>query len=128
MREKEVQKIYFRELFGALAIYAVILFAAMSFGPGMASGWVRTVVLVSPMAGFLLAVWAVARQFGRIDEYIRQTSLENIALAAAITAGLTFTWGFMENAGYPRLSMFVVWPVMGTSWGMVALVRTWMAR
>ena len=56
------------------------------------------------------------------DFFIRKTTLEHIAIAAAITAGWTFTYGFLENAGYPRLSMFTVWPVMGAAWGLLAIV------
>ena len=47
-----------------------------------------------------------------------------MAIAAAVTAGWTFTYGFLENAGYPRLSMFIVWPVMGAVWGLLACIDT----
>jgi hypothetical protein len=29
----------------------------------------------------------------------------------------------MENAGYPRLSMFTVWMVMMSAWAIIAIVR-----
>ena len=32
-------------------------------------------------------------------------------VSAAITADLAFTCGFLENAGYRRLSMFTAWPL-----------------
>lgn len=124
MREREVAKIYLRELFGSLAVYSAILVAALRFGPPMQPGVWRVLVLTSPMLGFGLMIWAVVRQFRRIDEFIRQSSLENIAIAAAVTAGWTFTYGFLENAGYPRLSMFAVWPVMGATWGVIAIIRS----
>ncbi|MFP5394344.1 MAG: hypothetical protein ACLGI6_22860, partial [Gammaproteobacteria bacterium] len=77
---------------------------------------------------FALMIRAIARNLRRIDEYMRQTILENTTLAAAITAAATFTYGFLENAGFPRLSMFAVWPMLGGSWLVIALVRGWMAR
>ncbi len=123
MREREVAKVYLRELFASLAVYGALLVAALTFGPPMAPGVGRVLVLISPMLGFCLAVWAVARQFRRIDEFIRQSNLENIAIAAAVTAGWTFTYGFLENAGFPRLSMFTVWPVMGAIWGVLVIAR-----
>ena len=43
-----------------------------------------------------------------MDEYQRATYLETFAIGAAVTAGVTFTFGFLENAGFPRLSMFTV--------------------
>ncbi len=113
---------YYKEMMGALVLYAVTLVVALSVGQRMAPGPAQTALFVSPMLPFLLGVWAVARQIRRSDEFIRKTTLERLAIAAAVTAGWTFTYGFLENAGYPRLSMFVVWPVMGAVWGTLAIV------
>lgn len=123
MREKDAAKMYVRELWAAIALYAVILMLAIRFGRPMQDGLLRTVVLVSPMLGFGVALWAVVRHFGRMDEYIRRMQLENIAMAAALTAGLSFTYGFLETAGFPRLSMFSVWVTMGSAWGLINLFR-----
>ena len=40
--------------------------------------------------------------------------LENLSFAG--TAVLTFSYGFLEGLGYPRLSMFSVWPIMAVLW------------
>jgi hypothetical protein len=29
---------------------------------------------------------------------------------------LTFSYGFLEGLGYPRLSTFLVWPVLAVLW------------
>ncbi len=123
MHEQTISKMYLRELFGSIAIYAAILSAAIYFGKAMEPGLLRTLILVSPMLGFMLALWAVVRQMGRIDEFVRKTTLENLAMAAAITAGLSFTYGFLELAGYPKLSMFSVWCVLGGAWAAITFVR-----
>jgi hypothetical protein len=75
------------------------------------------------MIGFGLMIRAIARHVARIDEYQRLRLLEGIALAFAITGAVTFSYGFLETAGFPKLSMFSVWIVMGASWGLVCLVR-----
>ena len=121
--EKRVAKMYFRELMGALALYTLLLVAAITFGRPMTPGVLRTAVLLSPMIGFGAAIWAIVRQVQREDEYIRKRLLENIALAAAITAALTFSYGFLETAGYPKLSMFTVWCVLCGSVVVVQLIR-----
>ena len=128
MREKRLGRIYLRELASAIALYAVLLTAAMYFGKPMAHGALRTVILTTPMIGFGAAIWAIARHLWREDEYMRQRLMENIALAAAITAGLTFTYGFLELAGFPRLSMFTVWCVLCGTFGLVQLGRKLLAR
>ena len=112
---------YFRELGGALMLYLLVLVLALTVGKDMQPGVAQTALFVSPMIPFMLAVWAIVRQIRRSDEFIRKTTLEHIAIAAAVTAGWTFTYGFLENAGFPRLSMFTVWPVMGAAWGVLAI-------
>jgi hypothetical protein len=114
---------YLREFLVSAGVYALLLVAVHRWGPPMAPGLWRLLVLTSPMLGFFLVGWAVVRQFKRIDEFIRQLSLENVAIAAAVTASWTFTYGFLENAGYPRLSMFTVGPVMGATCGAIAIIR-----
>jgi len=128
LHEKRITKIYIRELMAALALYTVLLLAAIKFGRPMAPGALRTAILLSPMIGFGAGIWAIARQIRRADEYIRMRLLENVALGAAITAALTFSYGFLESAGFPRLSMFSVWGALCLSFGAVQLVRKLLER
>jgi hypothetical protein len=128
MYTQKVMKPYFREMSVALAAYILLLISSIYFGRPMNDGVLRTMVLASPIAGFGLMLVAIARHLRRIDEYLRQRLLETFALAAAITAGVTFTYGFLETAGFPRLSMFTVWPVMGVAWGVVDFVRCRLQR
>ncbi|MCC2974449.1 hypothetical protein [Massilia sp. IC2-476] len=128
MHEKRVGRAYMREMLGALVLYTVLLMAAIRWGRPMEEGLVRTLVLLSPMIGFGMALWAIARHFARVDEYIRRFLLESLALGAGITAGLTFTYGFLETAGFPRLSMFTVWCVLCGSTGIICVIRRWTER
>ena len=117
-------RLYFKELGAALVGYAIILGGALHLAPGLEPGVLRTAVYLSPMAAMLLAVWAIVRHYRRCDEYVRKSLLEIMSVSAGVTAGWTFTYGFMELAGYPRLSMFTVWPVMGAVWLVLALSRS----
>ena len=128
MFEKRIAKAYLRELFASLALYTVLLMAAIRWGRPMEEGVLRTLVLLSPMIGFCAALWVIVRHFARFDEYQRMRQLENVALGAAITAGLTFTYGFLETAGFPKLSMFTVWCMLCGSVVVVQLVRKLLDR
>ncbi|WP_426175367.1 hypothetical protein [Massilia sp. TWR1-2-2] len=125
--EKKVMRTYHRELALSFVVYAVLLFGANWLGRPMADGVLRTAVLLSPVIGFGLMIWTIARHVRRIDEFMRQSLLETFAIAAAITAAVTFSYGFLETAGFPRLSMFAVWPLMGASWMLVCLGR-WLLK
>jgi hypothetical protein len=128
MHETKVTFRYSLELSAALLFYIVILISSIRVGRAMSPGLARTLVEVSPMIPVLLTIWVIVRQFRRIDEYIRLKTLESLAIAAAVTAAWTFTYGFLENAGYPRLSMFSVWIVMGSVWALVSIIRCWTSR
>jgi energy-converting hydrogenase Eha subunit A len=123
MHEKRVARAYFVELMTSIVVYTVLLFAAIRYGRPMPEGWLRTLVLITPMIGFGLMIRAIVRHVARIDEYQRIRLLENIAVAAAMTLAATFTYGFMETAGFEKLSMFSVWLMMGASMAAVCLVR-----
>ena len=128
MHEKRVGRAYRNELWTAIAVYGVLLVASIRYGRPLADGLLRTAVLLSPMIGFGLMIRAIARHIARIDEYMRLRLLESFALAFGITAALTFSYGFLETAGYPRLSMFSVWMVMCASWGVANVVLVLRAR
>jgi hypothetical protein len=128
MHEKRVGRAYRSELLTAIVVYVVLLLASIRYGRPLDGGVLRTVVLLSPMIGFCLMIRAIARHVARIDEYQRLRMLESVALAFAITGAVTFSYGFLETAGFPKLSMFSVWIVMGASWGLVGLVRGMVAR
>jgi hypothetical protein len=123
MLERDARRRYNFELGGALVLYVVVLFSAIKIAKPMDPGAARTALLLAPMIPIGLVIWAIARQFRRMDEFVRLRSLESVSLAAAVTAGWTMTYGFLELAGFPRLSMFVVWPIMGAVWGIHACVR-----
>jgi hypothetical protein len=128
MLAREVNRRYLRELGGAMSLYGFVLVGAMHFGKPMPPGTARTLLLLTPVVPIGLAVWVIARQFGRMDEFVRLRSLESIAVAAAVTAACSLTYGFLELVGLPRLSMFWVWPVMGLSWAAYGAVRSLLSR
>jgi len=105
-----------------------VLVGSIHIGRPMEPGPARTLLLMSPAIPLLFAVWAIVRQFGRMDEFVRLRSLENFAIAAAVTACVSFTYGFLEGAGFPKLSMFWVWGLMGLTWGAVAGLRCLVSR
>ncbi len=123
MHTKKIFIRYFAEMSVAFLFYFVVLVAVHRYGFPMPKGTLKTLVLVSPMIPVLLTIWVIMRGIRRLDEYGRLQVLETIAITFGITAGCTFTYGFLENAGYPRLSMFMVWTFMGSVWAVVAILR-----
>ena len=123
MKLRQVRSRYQREMILSFVVYGALLVASIRYGRPMADGLLRTIVLLSPMVGFVGMIWANARHVSGIDEYQRKFLLETFALAAALTAALTFSYGFLETAGYPKISMFSVWMIICGAWGVVAIAR-----
>ena len=128
MKERDANRKYRLELLTAMIAYMVVLVGSINWAKGMDEGTARTLLLVTPVVPLMLAVWVIARHFGRMDEFVRLRSLEGLAIAAAVTAGLSFTYGFLESAGFPKVSMFWVWGVMGTTWALYTWLRCYFAR
>jgi hypothetical protein len=128
MKERETNQKYRLELFSAMAVYIAVLFGSNYLAKNMEHGVARTLLLSSPVIPLMLAIWAIARHFGRMDEFLRLRSLESLAVAAAVTAGLSVTYGFLESAGFPKVSAFWVWGVMGFVRGVHACLRCVLSR
>jgi hypothetical protein len=124
MLEKDANRRYRLEMGASLAIYIAVLHTSISYARPMPPGTLRTVLLLVPVIPALLGVWAVARHFRRMDEFVRLRSLESLGFAGAVTAVLAVTYGFLETAGFPKLSMFWVWMVIGLTWGFATLLRS----
>jgi hypothetical protein len=109
---------YYLEFGGALALYALVLIVSILVlrGNDVAPGAARTLIALTPMLPCGLACWAILRQMRRLDELQLRVQLEALGFAFAATAMLTFGYGFLENVGFPRVSLFVVWPLMGALW------------
>ena len=128
MKQKQVVSRYKREMTMSLVLYGVLLLCSIKFARPMPASLLRTVLLASPMLGFLCAIWAIARHLNGIDEYQRKFVLETWAIAAALTAAVTFSYGFLETAGFPRISMFAVWGIMCGAWALVCAGRLVLQR
>lgn len=110
-------KRYLVEFGASLALYILLLIVSLRLlAQGVQPQGARIAVSLLPMLAAVPLCAAVVRQLGRIDELQRKIQLEALALAFTGTALLTFGYGFLENAGLPRLTMFAVWPLMAALW------------
>lgn len=104
-------------MLGSLAAYAVILvlsIRALAYVNGPEG--LRIAITLAPMIPALVVAAVILRTLNRIDEFQRKLQLDAFAMAFAGTALITFSYGFLENVGFAKLSMFVVWPLMASLW------------
>lgn len=107
---------YFKEFFAALLAYMVALMLSVTLLAHVESQILRPILALLPMVPGFAMCWIVLRQLRRVDELQRRIQLEAMGFAFAGTALITFSYGFLEIAGYERLSMFLIWPLMAILW------------
>ena len=107
---------YFKEFFAALLAYMVALKLSVTLLAHVESQILRPILALLPMVPGFAMCWIVLRQLRRVDELQRRIQLEAMGFAFAGTALVTFSYGFLEIAGYERLSMFLIWPLMAILW------------
>lgn len=109
------------ELVAAMLAYALVLCSSIFLlKTGYFSGLSAVLVALLPVVPCLAACWVVLRQFRKLDEPPLRVHVQALAVACFGTALLSFGYGFLEGLGWPRLSMFVVWPVMALLWAVGA--------
>lgn len=81
-------------------------------------GALRTLSALLPVLPMIAVAIVVIRQIRHLDELARLIHLEGLAVAFVGTALVTFSYGFLETAGFPRLSMFLVWSLMAPLWAL----------
>ncbi|HBO6753913.1 TPA: hypothetical protein L4855_006449, partial [Pseudomonas aeruginosa] len=109
-------KRFFLELLLALVGYAAAVLISGQLLAGTEPGAGRVFLALLPVPPMVALALVVIRYLRRLDEMARRIHLEALALAFVGTALLTFAYGFLETTGFPKLSMFFVWPLMGAFW------------
>ena len=122
-KEKKDAKTYLNELGLSILIYMMVLVGSITIAKPMENGWLRTLIVLTPIIPAFGAFWAIIRHFRRMDEYMRVWILEIIALAGGITAFFSFSYGFLEGLGYPKLSGFIVYGIFMGSWLVITFTR-----
>jgi hypothetical protein len=83
----------------------------------------RTAISVLPVVPATYAFFVIFQSIRVLDEFQQRIQLEATAFSLAGTGFLTFTYGFLENAGMPPLGVIWVLPISVMLWG----VGRWIA-
>lgn len=104
-------------MLAGLGAYAAILFLTpIILAHGVEEETPRLALSLLPMLPVIFICWLIMRNIRSLDELQRKLQIEALALAFAGTALLTFSYGFLEGAGLPKMTMFAVLPLMCTLW------------
>ncbi|MBI5353431.1 MAG: hypothetical protein HZB50_12395 [Chloroflexi bacterium] len=75
------------------------------------------VVALAPVVPVGFMIFFFLKYLSKIDELQQRIQLLAIGFAAGTTSMLAFSYGFLENIGFPPISLMWVFPVMVMLWG-----------
>ncbi|HEX7048760.1 MAG TPA: hypothetical protein VF188_01010 [Longimicrobiales bacterium] len=125
---RRTKRRYVKEFGAAMLGYGVVLVASLMWLEAHPESAWRVPVSVAPVVPIGLALWAAVRLFRRLDELHRRIQVEALAFAFTGSALFVITYGFLEGAGFPKLTMWWAWTVMGVLWGVGHCIARWRYR
>jgi len=118
MNQSQVQKRYRKEFFTAMSAYAIILVASINAIEKIEMAQaLKIIVTLLPAIPVTFVIIAVMRAIRDSDELQQKVHLLATTFAATMTGLVTFTYGFLENVGFPKFSTFLVLPMLFFFWG-----------
>jgi hypothetical protein len=114
-------KQYFREFIYAMIAYIITLslsLIGLGFFADYALNPARIIVALAPVIPIIFMILSFLKYLNGIDELQQRIQLLAIGFAAGATSLLTFSYGFLENVGFPPISLLWVFPVMILLWGL----------
>ncbi|MCZ2122047.1 MAG: hypothetical protein LC108_07275 [Anaerolineales bacterium] len=116
-----VQKRYFKEFGISMAFYIVLLFASIyAIQNFELPRYAQVIVTLVPIIPTIFIIIAVLRALREADELQQKIQLQAVTFSAIVTGLLTFSYGFLENVGFPHIPMLFVFPLMLILWGVGA--------
>ena len=113
---------YLLEFGGSMLAYSAVLVMSLMFlRENPESPW-RVPVTVAPVIPIVFMMLAVIRSVRRMDEMRRHINLEAVIIAYLATVILCFSYGFLENVGFPSFNTMWVGVAMIFLWGIGQLL------
>jgi hypothetical protein len=118
MKQKQMMRRYVRDLILAMIAYMIVLVASLTALRNFEfTRFWQVVISLSPAVPVVFVILAMLRALRDNDELQQRVQLMATSLSAALTGFITFSYGFLENVGFPKFPTFLVFPMLVALWG-----------
>ncbi|MCC6300167.1 MAG: hypothetical protein IT314_12785 [Anaerolineales bacterium] len=118
MDQKQVLKRYFKEFASAMTAYVIVLLASVSVLNDIELPQATQIaVVLLPMVPIVFVFTAVLRALRDSDELQQKIQSSAVIFSAIATGMITFSYGFLEGIGFPKLPTIWILPMMFALWG-----------
>ena len=119
MNPKQVMRRYLREFFLAMGMYVVILIVSVTLLKNYEFPRVwQIIIAIAPALPVIFVIVAMMRLLKDSDELQQRVNLLATTFSAVLTGLFTFSYGFLENIGFPKFPTFAFFPMLFMLWGL----------
>lgn len=97
-RMRKIDHWQLRTILPAFLVYMLLVLYVMPLEAGIATPWLKALVVLSPMLPVLFIAWAVVRYVNRCDEMERRQHLEAAGVAVVVVSVACMTLGLLSAA------------------------------
>jgi hypothetical protein len=101
-----------------MAVYTIILITSLAVLKNyeFTKFW-QIIISLSPAIPVAFVILAIMRLLKDSDEMQQRVQLLATSFSAALTGLITFSYGFLENIGFPKFPTFFIFPMLIAIWG-----------
>lgn len=115
-------KQYLIEFGISIILYTIAIFYSISFLSSNPDTPSKIWISLLPVIPAIMVVIAVVRGLTRLDELQQHIQIKSLAISFAVVGLTTFSYGFLENVGYPHIPYIWIFPFMIAIWGVATLI------
>mgnify|MGYP000994494346 FL=1 len=118
MNQNEVMKRYFKEFGISMGIYVVAVIVSTTILNNFEfPQFAQIIITLIPVIPTIFVVISILRGLRESDELQQRIQLQAVTFSAITTGLITFSYGFLENIGFPPFPTIWVLPIMFFLWG-----------
>ena len=108
-----------KEFLFAMSMYILILITSVILlnNFDLAQGW-QIVISLAPALPIVFVIIAILRVVRDSDELQQRVQLLATTFSAVLTGFITFSYGFLENIGFPHFPTLWILPMLFMLWGL----------
>lgn len=121
---KENVRTYLKHFSVTMIAYTVLLIVSRLLLNTVDNQALRIIIAILPVLPVPFGIWVVMIYVRSLDELQRRIQFEAVAFSMLMTGSITFTLGFLADAGVPQLSLIWVFPMSIALWGIGQFIAT----
>lgn len=118
MNQKQILKRYYKEFFLSMGAYVITLLASTLAIKNMNFPMAAQIIIsLAPVVPIIFVITAIMRALRDSDELQQRVQLNAITFSAVATGLITFSYGLLENIGFPKFPTIWILPILFFLWG-----------